>query len=372
MKIAIVRGKYLNNYEMQSYEPLVTEHEIVGFASKRPLGRDFSFEVKNLFSLLDLPNFPFKMPILNRIFVDAHFLVGLEKHLAGFDIVHAAETYFGFSRQCLMAKDRGLVKKLVITCWENISFANEGIWGRRGTKKMIIEEADLFIAVSKKAKRVLELEGAEPKKIIVINPGINIKRFFPKQRAGRKIRFLFTGRLEEEKGVYDILQAIRLLVFDDEIKKNNLEFCFYGLGSKKKKIEALEGELGIKKYVKHDKVSYEKMPGVYQKTDIFWAPSKATKNWQEQWSMVLLEAQASGLPIITTKCGSIEENVGNSCLYVDEGDFYGLYIAAKKLILDEKLRKKLGLLARKRVEMYFDNKKIAKKISRAYKNLGIK
>ena len=48
MKIAIVRGKFLNEYEMQSFAPLTAKHELVGFASRRPLSVSLAFPVVSL------------------------------------------------------------------------------------------------------------------------------------------------------------------------------------------------------------------------------------------------------------------------------------------------------------------------------------
>jgi len=177
MKIAIVRGKYLNKYEMQYYEPLVRKHKLVGFGSLSPIHDKFAFPVVKLPSPMDLPNFPYKMPILNRLFVDAQYLLGLEEKLRGFDIAHSAETYMHFTQQCLNAKKRGDVKKVVVTVSENIPFANEGIWGRKKFKKRALEEVDHFIAISQRAKEALILEGCPEEKITVIGHHVDTKKF---------------------------------------------------------------------------------------------------------------------------------------------------------------------------------------------------
>src|SRR6266571_2942975 len=106
-KIAIVRGKFLNHYEMQSYEPLAEDYDITAFGSLIPFHSNFSFPTVKHFSPLDLPSFPYKMQLLNRVCKDAQYLCGLESGLQGFDIVHTAETYFHFTNQCLLAKRKG-------------------------------------------------------------------------------------------------------------------------------------------------------------------------------------------------------------------------------------------------------------------------
>ena len=112
-KIALVIGKFLNKFEMQAFEPLTKSFQMVGFGSLKPMHRNFQFPVVHLASPVDLPAFPYKMQILNRIFVDAQYLFGLGKHLEGFDIAHSAETYFHYTKQCLDAKKKGYVKKVL-------------------------------------------------------------------------------------------------------------------------------------------------------------------------------------------------------------------------------------------------------------------
>ncbi len=375
MKIAVVRGKHLNKYEMQFYEPLAKKHQLVGFGSLRCFHDKFAFPVVKLPSPMDLPEFPFKMPILNRLFIDAQYLFGLEEKLKGFDIAHSAETYMHFTRQCLNAKKKGYVKKVVATVFENIPFANEGIWGRKRFKQRAIKELDHIIAISERSKEVLVLEGYEPKKITVINQHVDTSVFRPKKVSSikyqvlRKINILFVGRLELYKGVYEVIFAAKKLLADPELKDYDLTFTLVGDGTEKAKLLELEERMEITKRVVHKTVSYNKMPEEYQKADIFTAPSRATRHWQEQFSTVLLEAQASGLAIVTTRSGAIEENVGEAALLVQPADFYSLALGIKKLILDPELRMKLAQKARERVVKYFDISLGAKKLLEVYQKV---
>jgi hypothetical protein len=169
MKVAVVRGKFLNKYEMQFFEPLADTFDITAFGSLTSFHDDFRFPVVKLPSPMDLPDFPYKMPVLNRLFIDAHYLLGLEGKLKGFDLVHTAETYFRYTQQCLNAKKKGYVKRVIATVLENIPFNNEGIAGRRGYKTRARRELDHIIALTNKTKTALLLEGADTKKITVIS-----------------------------------------------------------------------------------------------------------------------------------------------------------------------------------------------------------
>ncbi len=367
-KIAIVRGKFLNKFEMQSYEPLVSKYDIAAFSSKKPLSDEFSFPVVKLSSPMDLPEFPYKMQVLNRIFVDAHYLFGLEDKLKGFDIAHTAETYFHYTKQCLVAKKRGNVKKVIATVWENIPFNNEGIGGRKALKKRALKEVDHFIAVTRGAREALILEGVNESKVSVIPPGIDTKIFKPKKQNFNKkdINILFVGRLEKYKGIYEIVFSASKLLKNPSLKLYKIRFTFVGNGSQKEKLLKLEKKLGISKFIIHKSVPYSKIANEYRKADIFVAPSKNTNTWIEQYNMSLMEAQASGLAIITTRSGGIVDNVGNAGVYVPEADFGSLFSALKEFILKPKLRLEYSKKARKRAVEFHDVSLVAKKLSKLY------
>ena len=315
-KVALVRGKFLNAYEMQLFQPLTTTYDITAFGSLFPYHDTFTFPVIKLPSPMDIPEFPRKMSLLNRVFIDAHYLYGLENKLQGFDIVHSAETYFHFTQQALSAKRKGYVKKVIATVLENIPFNNEGIWGRKSFKQNARKHLDHIIALTQRTKETLLLEGADEKKITVISHGINTDIFSPRknflQEAAKNKKdftILFSGRLEVYKGVYEILYAIKLLLTDPTLAKYRVRFVCIGDGSEKENMITVEKQLGIEKYILHKQVRYNEMPALYRNADIFLAPSKPTATYQEQYCTALLEAQAVGLPIVTTSSGGIPENI---------------------------------------------------------------
>lgn len=370
-KLAIVRGKFLNAYEMQIFEPLVEKYDITAFGSFNSYHDKFAFLAKKLLSPMDLPEFPFKMPVINRLFTDAHYLLGLENALKGFDIVHSAETYYSYTQQALNAKKKGYVKKVVATVLENIPFNNEGIKGRKEFKYRSRKELDHIIALTERTKQTLILEGADEKKITVVSHGINTQRFFPAKRKHdtKKLNILFTGRLEVYKGIYDVVYAFKRLLQDLDLKSYNLSLTVIGDGSEKVKLLDLEKSLGIKKYVTHKSVSYKEMPEIYRSADIYVAPSKSSKYWVEQYNTGLLEAQASGLPIVTTMSGGIPENVGNAAIIVQPDDFYSLYITLKEFITIPMKRELFAKKARARAEKVHDTKIISQKLDAVYKGL---
>lgn len=373
MKIALVRGKFLNAYEMQIFEPLAKKFDITAFGSQTSYHDTFAFPTVKLVSPMDLPDFPYKMQILNRAFIDAHYLFELENALQGFDIVHTAETYYRYTQQCLHAKRKGLVKKVVATVLENIPFNNEGIYGRQAFKKLARNELDHIIALTERTKLALILEGADADKITVISHGINTKRFTPAHglRAVDKKHFtiLFVGRLEKYKGVYEVLHAVKALLLDKDLRAYTLHVTIVGDGSEREKMRQREVQLGLESIVTHTHAGYGDMAEYYHQADIFVAPSREDTYWQEQYNTALLEAQASGLPIVTTQSGGIPENVGDAALLVSPGDVLSLAYAIKQFILHPKLRTDYAKRARKRAEVVHDVKIISRKIAKVYEHV---
>lgn len=350
-KIAIVRGKFLNRYEMQFFEPLVDRYDITAFGSLTPYHDKFAFPVVKLLSPMDLPEFPYKMAVLNRICTDAHYLLGLEEKLRGFDLIHTAETYFHCTQQCLNAKANA---KVIATVLENIPFNNEGIRGRKVFKKRARKELDHIIALTQKTKDALVVEGADPKKISIISHYVDTKRFIPGSYKKSVRTILFCGRLEEEKGIFDFVEmAMRL--------PKSLRFVMVGEGSQKDKLRRFPVELLS--------ISYDDMPAIYHQADIFVAPSRPTATWEEQYSTVLLEAQACGLPIVTTKTGGIPENVGDAAIVVSPGDIDALVTAVKRFIKDTEFRKIYAKKARSRALAVHDIKIGAQKLDNLYRSL---
>lgn len=361
MKTYIIRGAFLNPFELQNYSPLKDEFNLTAISSKHPISQKIDLPLIKLSSPTDLPNFPLKYPILNRIFIDAHYLFGLENEISGADIVHVAETYYGYTHQAVMAKRRGEVRKIISTAWEVIPHNNEGIRGRKEFKKLAIENIDHFIAVTELAKKCLMKEGIKEEKISVISVGVDLERFkiHPKNKTKRDLNILCVARLVPEKGISDLIDAFL------EIRKtnNNIHLTLVGDGPLKQDYFGYRG-ISIKR------IPYQKMPAEYGKADIFCLPSRSTKSWQEQYGMSLVEAMASGLPIITTNTGAIHEVCDSVALYVKHSNPTDLKANLEKLIRNADLRRQMSILSRQRAEKNFDRLKIAKQISSLYREIA--
>lgn len=283
----------------------------------------------------------------------------LEKHISDCDILNVSDCFFLYCRQAaLLAKKYH--KPLVAIVWQTYpkhpsTYIPPYSWG----VGCVRQQTDLFIARSKMAKKYLISIGVPDRKIEVIYKGVDLNCFFPvKKKNWRGVRILYVGQLHKYKGVDLLLYAFEKLHQDNP----NIELWFSGRGPLKKMITDFTKRLPIKLF---DFVEYSELSQIYRQCDIFCSPSISFKYFGifkggEDWfSYTLMEAMASGLPIVSTYCGGIPEEVGKDNLLVKQNSSEGLYKALKKLVDDQSLREKIAKRNRIRAEKYFSAKKQA-------------
>jgi glycosyltransferase involved in cell wall biosynthesis len=362
MKVAVIRGTYTTKFELQNYDPLLKKHNLTAFTGLNPINKDFEIKTKKLFSPVDLPDFPYKMPILNRLCLgDGMYLFGLEKNLAGFDIAHVRETYFHFTQQALNAKNKGLVKAVVSTCSETIPFNHEGISNRKKFKQRAIEHVDYFHCHTQKAKQCLIKEGCNPHKIMVFPYGVDLEKFKPDKKLQKKekiIKILYVGRLVKEKKVDDLIKAFNKL----RLNFNNVSLLIIGKGPELINLRLMVDGFKINNLVKFKTAAYKNIDLEYKKADIFCLISKPTNHWQEYSSRALTEALACGLPVVVSDNGGNRDFANGAGFIVKPGKWKQTYLALSKLVKNQSLRLNLAKKARLQATRRFNNKKAAQNI----------
>ncbi|MCP4429938.1 MAG: glycosyltransferase family 4 protein [Gammaproteobacteria bacterium] len=130
---------------------------------------------------------------------------------------------------------------------------------------------------------------------------------------------IFLGRLVEEKGVGDLLEAMRLIV--QELPE--IQCLIAGEGQDKDKFQSYCAELGLDGNVQFlGWVQFEEVPLYLAAADIFIGTSKTSANgWVEAQGLTFLEAMAAETVVIATASGGIKESVihQQTGFLVDEG-----------------------------------------------------
>jgi glycosyltransferase involved in cell wall biosynthesis len=259
------------------------------------------------------------------------------------DIVHAAELSFWFAAEAARRRHRHDFR-LVQTVWETLPMlaAYRNRHARR-FREAVLSETDLFLPATERAALALRLEGVPPERITVCPPGIDVDRFaaHSTHEPAAEHTIVSAGRLVWEKGHQDVLRALALL-HRGEVRTPAGEtvrprLLIIGSGPEESRLRAYAAELGLSAAVEIKGVPYEEMPAVFARASVMVLASQAVANaafhpfdiphafWEEQFGLVLAEAMAAGLAIITTTSGAIPEVVrGTPAELIAPGDWPAL------------------------------------------------
>ena len=221
-------------------------------------------------------------------------------------------------------------------------------------EKIIWKNADALVANSQGLKN-LALGFYDKKKIEIITNAVDVKCFYESDKRKsctnkEEIQILFVSRLIERKGLQFILPMLH------EISKRstkNVKLKIVGDGPYRIELEKIVLNEDLEKYVSFEgQKDKNELLDYYQSSDIFILPSK-----KEGMPNVVLEAMASGLPIIMTSCEGSKELVQENGYAVPLNQFTEKLIC---LCNDDILRLKMGERSRQIVKEQFRWEIIAK------------
>jgi glycosyltransferase involved in cell wall biosynthesis len=161
---------------------------------------------------------------------------------------------------------------------------------------------------------------------------------------------LSVGRLVEKKGFPDLIEALAVL------KERGVAFnaLIVGEGPERQDLEAQVRRLGLDNRVElPGAVSQEALVEIYKEATVFALPCRILDDGdRDGLPNVLLEAMATGLPVVSTPVSGIPEVIrnGENGLLVGERDVTALAAALELLLSDAELRQRLGKNARGTVE----------------------
>lgn len=159
--------------------------------------------------------------------------------------------------------------------------------------------------------------------------GVDIERFHPVERSAPhgRLRVGFVGRLIPHKGVDVLLRAVA--------GDPRLEVDVWGDGPERGSLEQLVVQLGIGDRVRfHGHVDDVAVAAAYAEADVLAVPSIPVPGWLEQFGRVVVEAQASGVPVVASASGALPDVVGPAGLLVPPGEPEALRGALVSLLDD--------------------------------------
>ncbi len=156
----------------------------------------------------------------------------------------------------------------------------------------------------------------------------------------------YAGRLVSEKGLDDLLAAVRQLAAP-------VELIVVGDGPRRGTLE--HQQIPGSRVRVLDGFSHESMAQAYAQMDVLVLPSRTTPTWKEQFGRVLVEASWCGVPVVGSDSGEIPWVIGETGggLIFPEGDVAALRECLDRLRADPQLRRELASSGRDSVAARF-------------------
>lgn len=254
---------------------------------------------------------------------------------------------------------------------------NEKLDKQVANSQEIYEAATLILTVSDYIKKCVQTINIHDCKTMTIYNGINLSAFSNNAKRDRSALgfhnddfiLVFSGRVNRDKGIMELVEAMQRLKDYQHIKLMIIGSAFYAnttndntfVTKLKIKAESLRNRIVFTGFI-----PYSKMPSYLRMADIAVVPSI----WDDPFPTTVLEAQAMGLPIITTRRGGIPEEVSEEnaiLLNTDKHFVDNLSAAILDLYQNSEKRKQMSIISSERSKL-FDKDIYAKNMFMALKN----
>jgi D-inositol-3-phosphate glycosyltransferase len=220
-------------------------------------------------------------------------------------------------------------------------------------EEQVVEAADMLIAnTDMEAKQLLELYDADPARVEVVHPGVDLGVFRPMSSARSRLGLpedavvlMFAGRIQPLKAPDVLLRAVRSLLDRHPEIRSRLVVPVVGGPSgtgleHPESMAQLAASLGIADVVRF-------VPPVAQSTLADWyaaATLVCVPSYNESFGLVAVEAQATGTPVVAAAVGGLGTVVrdGVSGLLVEGHDPEDYTRAMERIVLEPGLRAELA------------------------------
>lgn len=277
----------------------------------------------------------------NKGFISYKILIWLKENLCNYDIVHSHLSYSQYYVALLKVFNK---KKKIVTTEHNTFNKRRKYLVFKLLEKCIYKQYNAIITINNETKN--SIEEWQPKirdKVYVVNNGINIEHYIEKSNVVRSkknaINILMVAAFREQKDQDTLLRSIAIL-------PPNYNVWFVGKGEREDAVRGLAKELGILNRVEFLGIR-EDIPELMGEADIFVLSS----HW-EGFGLVVVEAMASGLPVIASNVKGLASVVNGAGLLFEPQDYEELSEKIKLIAEDEILRNNLICKGRRRVEEY--------------------
>jgi colanic acid/amylovoran biosynthesis glycosyltransferase len=293
--------------------------------------------------------------------------VSLFDEARDFDII---QCHFGaLGLKAVLLREAGALNGKIVTAFHGEDITNYPRRFPRNVYAPLFASGDLFLPISARWNERLTALGCPSGKIRVHRMGIDCRGFAgraERRPLDRPFRIVSVARLVEKKGIADAIRAVSRLPIA-------CEYVVAGDGPSRAGLEQLAGAEGIR-----DKVRFAgaqtraEVVQLLHSADVFLAPSvTGTDGDIEGIPVSIMEAMASGLPVVSTRHSGIPELVadGHSGFLLEEHDVDGLATRLSELATDLDLRGRMGVAGASIVATGFDINVLTDRLERFYCDL---
>jgi colanic acid/amylovoran biosynthesis glycosyltransferase len=285
-----------------------------------------------------------------------------------FDVIHC---HFGSNGLIgAFLKDMGVAARLVVTFHGSDITTYPRRYGVR-VYDGLWERADAVTAGTSFVKARIEAAGCPTGKILVLPAGIRMAEHPEIPIASRSpLRLLTVGRLVEVKGFRYALEAFA------EVRRryHDAEYLIAGDGPELPALELMAQEMGVAGAVRFlGEQSDVEVAALYREAAVFVLASiRASDGAEEGQGLVLQEAQAAGLPVVSTLVGGIPDGVieGETGFLVPQRDSAALAQRIGQLLADASLRERMGKAGRAFAASVYDTRVLTPRLIALYKRIG--
>jgi L-malate glycosyltransferase len=230
--------------------------------------------------------------------------------------------------------------------------------GLQTLQRVSYAAAHRIVANSRAAAERLRLEGVRDDKIVVIPNGIDPTVFAARQYSERPRQIAMIACLREEKRIDVLVQAAPQIL----ARFPDARFLIVGDGTCREPLVALASRLNVTErfaFLGHR----DDVPSILAQADVFVLPSRS-----EAFPNSIIEAMASGLPVVASDVGGIPELVeeGRTGHLVPVGDPKALAAALSSLLADPRRAAELGQAGRTKIEQNYSFERMVDQMETLY------